>query len=359
MKAATAGVVGVAPEVQVHAAANAYNGWKERQTVSVTDCLQTLGFLFPNGVAIIVDEAQTLEDYLDHENPRESTAAQIVQGLATPDGRDAADVENATVIFAGLGDAVDVIGALGSYGLEHIQLEPMGEERVAELIMTSVKELGKEMSDQESKAFESTWLPALVMEYGEWTRHAAGAAQAAKTVLEVTSGSGITDPKSWAATVRLADGVREGVYEYVRGQARKHGVPIEVSDTLAIALAANGNALTEQQTHEIIATVQEDIQNRMQGKATADLGTLSSGSVIKGCKRAGLLEAATGQTRGVPKDMMFCPVPSLIRDIVQDHSTKNKQIGKWLKECQLKTEPAKKYTKGDTGRVRDGPKNKG
>lgn len=109
-------------DVQIGLVANVLDGWRRKEAVSVRQCLKVLDFVFPNGVVIFVDEAQDIIEMLDHEDPRKSTAAQIVGAISTKAGREEMGLDNTTGIFGGLSNTEEVLGKLGTYGLHTIQL---------------------------------------------------------------------------------------------------------------------------------------------------------------------------------------------------------------------------------------------
>lgn len=343
-------------DVQVHAAANTLKAWREGNPASISDVLRAIGWLYNDGLAIFIDEAQTLGDFLDHEDPRKSSAARIVQAIATPKGRQRAGVERMTGVFAGLSDTADVIGDLGSFGLKKIRLRPMEISDTQELTRREIARASGDRESSLSRAVEQVWLEPLTEMYGDWTRHAAGAAQAAREMVKGLQFNALTDPGGWAGVVTLADEVREEVYDDVRERAERHHVPQTIRDCLARALFCNGGSLSSTEARKLVGRVMTDTYDA-EGvpSLTPEQHRQGVTNLIRRCKRSGILDSADKHHPSVPKEHLYCPVPSLISSLVNGATTDPKQLRRWLEECDLNSKEPK-AEKHNRGRRKKGKK---
>lgn len=333
----TAGVPTEPSDVNVHALAQTHEAWQDRRTANVNDVLRTLGYLHPNGVAIWIDEAQGLIGAIDHEDPRASTAAKIITALATANGRNGAGVKNATIIFSGLGDTAQVIGDLGSFGLDEIQLQPMEPEQCSDLMVRELR-TGAGKDAELAHALEQAWIPPMLEIYGEWTRHAAAGAQALRTVAAKMGRKAITSGLGWAATITMANSIRDQVYQDIRDRAQKHDVPDELRDTLAQALLRNDRRLSRKAATTVSLIVHRDQFKEFRLDAGSPQEQLDrAGQTLRACLRAGILEY--GRNKNEPcYEHYYCPVPSLLSNLTEAPQTHMAQMMAWLSEANLSTD---------------------
>lgn len=319
-----------ADDLHVDIVSQTVEGWESGKRMAVEDSLRTLDFVFPNGVAILVDEAQTIEDQLDNPNAKEGTAALIVRAISTKKGRADMGLKNTTAVFAGLSNTSDVIGKLGSFGLHPIQLQTMEPEQVREYLTSGLREIRPNQDDPIAEAIERIWIPALCEEYGEWTRHAAAARQALRAILRIRGDETLSGPEGWAGVVAMADAIRREVYRDVQEKLTKNAVPETVVDTLTWALAANGNELTDVVTRKLIDSAKAHADQEGRDRSTAD--------TLLRCKNSGLIDTATEKTPNVREKRIYSPIPSLIRNFLRKITTQPERIREWIENEELSTE---------------------
>lgn len=324
------------PRVEVASAT--LETWRRNATANVFAVLQTLRFLYPKGFALVIDEAQTLARYQGTDNET-TTAGHVIGALATDSGREKAHMRQCTVLAAGLPDTPDVMDSLGSFATNRYQLQPLSRDAIRDTIIGAIAEGAK--GDKELERMATDLWPDLLTEmYGDWTRHAAAASEGAKTALLLWKREAITAEWGWAALTRMADIVRDEVYEKVITDCMDEKVPDTVRDTVAWALLCNGNELSEE---NLQATLKEPLEQRwarVAGAPTTDAGrTDAVEKIIRGCKHAGLIDQATPKTGHVRTGTYYCPIPTLLEYLTRPLITDVDTVKRWLAAVDINHEP--------------------
>lgn len=204
-------------------ATQTYQAWQQRQVPDVFSVLQTIQYMYPDGVAIVVDEAQNLAKFQPSKNET-TCAGHVIASLSTAAGRARAKMKKTTVLCAGLPDTIDVMSNLGSLGIHRHQLQPLPFESIRKVINGCIDE-GAAGNKPLARLAKQLWASHLTNMYGDWTRHGAAAAQSAKLTLETWGEDALTSSWGWPALVTMADVTRDRVYDHVITEAKKHKVP--------------------------------------------------------------------------------------------------------------------------------------
>lgn len=317
------------PKVDIATAT--YKAWLEGKPTNVFATLQTIHYMYPKGMVLIIDEAQTLRRYRSVDG--ESTCAgHVINSLATADGRRDGRMERCTVLCAGLPDTVDVIDELGSFGTEPHPLSPLPAENVQELINACIDEGAKGNAKLARKARE-LWANKLTDMYGDWTRHAAAAAQSAKLALLKWKDDALTQDWGWPAVVTMADKLRARVYQKVIDNADEHQIPDNLRDTIVHGLQCNDKQFTKDQLARLIRVTMQ--QEWSEYGYSADQHKDQTAALIQSCKHCGLLDLAKEHTGDIEKDNYFCPIPSLLNHLGTLSKTPQDRIDHYLDQAEL------------------------
>lgn len=289
-----------APDIEpIHATLQA---WREGRTPSIADMMRTLQNTNDQGTVIIIDEAQELAGY-EKGDPRRENAAEIMRMMNDPDNRADRKVWNVTMLLAGMQDTPVAIQGLTTIEPETTELGPVDPTTVRAMIASGIERA--QATDGTKTMAKAQWIEPLAQRYGDWTRHAQCAAEAARIVLTAGGDRAIHEPWGWALVLAKADEERLGLYREIERRATRHDIPGGLRTTTMLALQQHDGRLPEE---DLTKLVEHWLQ---QHKPEADHATISklAKQRIHAMQRTGMI--------GRRKNKYIAPIPSLM-----DHMTR-------------------------------------
>lgn len=278
---------------------------------TVEESLKLLNHTSVSGSVLIVDETQSLIDYRKG-TPAGDCAANIIRTLANAGPRSDAGVPRVTIMMFGTGDTREVVRDLGSYDPVDERLAALPQNSVETLMREHIR-IGAGSDSGLSLRANDLWVKPLVDEFGDWTRHAAGAARSCEAMLEKFKWEAVDESWGWPALLRLADRTRNRVYERMHEDADGNGVKAPIPDTVLQALVRQPDGKLGKQK---FAKLMRTTIDRVYGKGTAtqrwgDTKHTFETMMTRGLRRAGLIDdvlTVAGEATG----FIHAPVPSTL-----------------------------------------------
>lgn len=285
----------------------ALQAWRDGNTPNMSAVLKLLQNSSEKGVVIIIDEAQELVQY-EKGSTRYENAATVLKQLNDPTVRAQNHLWNVTLIVAGMQDTPEIVGGLSTVRPEEIPLGPVSESIVREMIKSGIQAAPISEADQ-ARAIEQ-WTDSLVQRYGDWTRHAQCAREAARVVLTHGGAKALDEPWGTALLIHTADAYRRDLCEEIISRAGLNGVNEQLQTTVMDALARNGGAIAANKMEELVA------RHVAAGTGQPGINLLDKtikderNHAIRNMKRAGQISLRDGR--------YISPIPSLVNHMTTE-----------------------------------------
>lgn len=324
--------VGLPPEVpDLGIAKGLAERWLAEPAPTIADTLQMLDIGSGKGAVIIVDEAQQVHDFAERSGAARDCIESVINALATPSQRNQKSIARSSIVLTGLSDTRRMVKATGSWGLNPHVLAPLPRADVQELIRHHVR-LGAGGDAGLSAAAEREWIQPLTDQFGDWTRHAQAAAQAAQLVLE-TCGEAAVRGNGLYATGLLADRFRQDVYQNVMDAAEDDGVTKEIIDLVAHAFRRNQNRISNLDMTQLIRCAVKEGWHQILNEESAILITTNR------LLRAGIMDRTAEIKQITESGFYYSPIPSLLRAITKERPEPNSDELRLIAAADLRTAP--------------------
>lgn len=278
----------------------ALQAWQAGRVADMSAILKLLQNSSEHGVVIIIDEAQELVAY-GTESEEAKNAQIVLKQLNDPTTRANNRVWNVTMIVAGMQDTPEIIGGLSTVRPEEITLGPVTRDVARAMIEGRIRKATVSEGDQQLAIAQ--WAGPLAERYGDWTRHAQAAGEAARIVLSHGGQAALLEPWGQALLVEQADKYRTKLHEEIISRAETHGVNSELQTTVMDALERNGQSLRAPKLEELIGHWTVLTAGEPNRSLLDEAVTKRVENMVKQMKRAGLISLRNGR--------YLSPIPSM------------------------------------------------
>lgn len=307
----------------------ALEAWRDHRIPDMNDVLILMRAASKKGVAILIDEAQELVQY-EKGTPEHTSVSSVLKLINDPSVRTKNRLWNVTFVAAGMQDTAAIIHRFTTVPPEPLPLEPVdavtARAMIEERIQASQAD-GVKAADR--TAAIAAWAEPLTERYGDWTRHARCAGEAARIVLKHAKARALTESWGVPLLIDTADGFRTVLYTEIIDRANQNQVKLSTQFTVIEALARNERNLSEDALDTLVSVCLKHLAKekgeQLGGKELAE----DTERNVRNMKRSGLINLKDGQ--------YVAPIPSMIQFMTENRQVELERILPRIEEAGLQT----------------------